>query len=61
MDEVWEGVLHVSPVPNRLHQDLEFALQAYLTTFWAKPNGCRVNQQVNLTPPADEENGRDNY
>jgi Uma2 family endonuclease len=60
-DEVWEGVLHVAPVANRSQQNLELSLQCYLLTFWAKPSGCRVNQQVNLTTPEDEENWRDNY
>src|SRR5438093_132592 len=34
-DEMWEGVLHMPPVPNRFHQDLEFALEAWLRWFWA--------------------------
>ncbi len=48
-DEVWEGVLHVSPSPTRKHQDLEMQLSHFLRRLWAKPHGNRVNQQVNLT------------
>ncbi len=60
-DEMWKGVLHVSPSPNRPHQDLETQLGAYLLYRWAYPYGNRVNHQVNLTTPEDEANWRDNY
>ena len=26
-DEMWEGVLHMAPMPNREHQDLEGAME----------------------------------
>lgn len=29
-DEMWEGVLHMAPLPNREHQDLEGAMETYL-------------------------------
>src|SRR5208283_3482528 len=50
-DEVWEGVLHMPPMPNRHHQDLEFELQAFLRLHWAKPRGARVHQGINLAAP----------
>jgi Uma2 family endonuclease len=53
-DEVWEGVLHMPPMPNRLHQRLSRDLQAFLQTEWAAPRGAQVDQEVNLTTPEDE-------
>lgn len=50
-DEVWDGVLHMPPAPNRHHQDLEGALEVWLRIFWARPNGYRVYHQINLAAP----------
>jgi Uma2 family endonuclease len=50
-DEMWEGVLHMAPSPNREHQDLEGAMETYLRLRWARPRGCRVYHQINLAPP----------
>jgi Uma2 family endonuclease len=50
-DEMWEGVLHMAPSPNRDHQDFEYALEAWLRENWAKPNGCRVYHQINISQP----------
>lgn len=47
-DEMWEGVLHMAPSPNRDHQDLEGSLEAWLRQHWAKPNGCRVYHNINV-------------
>jgi len=47
-DEMWEGVLHMPPMPNRYHQDLEWAMETWLRTFWARPRGNRVYHQINL-------------
>jgi Uma2 family endonuclease len=47
-DEMWEGVLHMAPVPNRLHQDFEFSLEAYLRHFWAPERDARVYHQINV-------------
>lgn len=60
-DEMWEGVLHVPPMPNRIHQDFELDLAAYLKRVWAKPRGNRVCHGVNLTTPADAANWTHNY
>jgi Uma2 family endonuclease len=50
-DEMWEGVLHMAPSPNREHQDFEFGLEAWLRRYWAEPNGCRVYHQINVSQP----------
>jgi Uma2 family endonuclease len=50
-DEMWEGVLHMAPSPNRDHQDLEHELEAWLRKHWARPNGCRVYHQINVSEP----------
>lgn len=50
-DEVWDGVLHMPPMPNRDHQDLEFELEDWLRTFWARPRGNKVYHQINLAAP----------
>jgi Uma2 family endonuclease len=48
-DETWNGVLHVPPVPNGMHQDFEHELTSYLKRRWGKPNRGLVRHQVNLT------------
>jgi Uma2 family endonuclease len=50
-DEMWEGILHMAPAPNRDHQDLEGSLEAWLRRYWAEPNGCRVYHQINVSEP----------
>lgn len=47
-DEMWDGVLHMPPMPNRSHQDFEWSLETYLRFWWAKPNKARVYHNVNL-------------
>src|SRR5215470_7620398 len=47
-DEMWEGVLHMPPMPNRAHQDLEFAIEAYLRLHWAPGCGGRVYHGINV-------------
>lgn len=46
-DEMWDGVLHMPPMPNYEHQDLQVGLQTYLKTHWAKPIRAKV-LQVNV-------------
>ena len=60
-DEVWEGVLHVAPAPNLLHQDFLDELKEYLRYRWAKPKGGRVHREVNVTTPADEDDWTNNF
>jgi len=50
-DEMWEGVLHMAPSPNRDHQDFELALAMWLRMNWAQPKGCRVFTRINLAEP----------
>lgn len=50
-DEMWEGVLHTPPAPNREHQDMALALGSWLRTHWAMPLGNRVHTQINLASP----------
>jgi Uma2 family endonuclease len=47
-DEMWEGVLHMPPMPNRDHQDLEFVLESYLRFFWAPLRQAKVYHQINV-------------
>ena len=50
-DEMWEGVLHMPPMPNREHQDLALALGSWLRIHWAMPLGNRVHGPINLASP----------
>jgi Uma2 family endonuclease len=50
-DEMWEGVLHMAPVPNRTHQDLQGAVYAWLRIHWALPRGFRVHPPINIASP----------
>jgi len=47
-DEMWEGVLHMPPMPNRTHQEFEWALETWLRAHWARPRGNKVYHQINL-------------
>ncbi len=60
-DEMWNGVLHMPPMPNRMHQNIALDLAIYLKKRWAKPAGGRVNLEVNLTTPEDETHWTFNY
>jgi Uma2 family endonuclease len=50
-DEVWDGVLHMPPMPNREHQDLEGAMETWLRQFWGEPHGNKVYHQINVASP----------
>jgi Uma2 family endonuclease len=47
-DEMWEGVLHMPPMPSYFHQELEGSLETYLRVRWARPRRAKVCHQVNL-------------
>ncbi len=47
-DEMWDGVLHMPPLPNRVQQNLEAILEAYLRRFWAPARQAKVYHQINL-------------
>lgn len=53
-DEMWNGVLHIPLMPNRLQQNIAKELMIYLDRQWEKPGKGRVHQEVNLTTPQDE-------
>ena len=50
-DEMWEGVLHMPPAPNREHQDFLMTLCSWLQTHWAAALGNRVHGPINLASP----------
>ncbi|OWK40913.1 Uma2 family endonuclease [Fimbriiglobus ruber] len=60
-DEVWNGVLHIPPMPNGMHQEFALDLAAYLKYRWGKPNRGLVRQEANLTTPEDEADWTHNY
>jgi hypothetical protein len=47
-DEMWEGVLHMTPSPYRIHQDFQTDLLIWLRQFWAKPFSNKVHHQINV-------------
>jgi Uma2 family endonuclease len=50
-DEMWEGVLHLGPTPNRDHQKFEWSLETYLELRWARPGNGKVVHELNLASP----------
>jgi Uma2 family endonuclease len=60
-DEMWDGVLHMPPMPNRIHQRFARNLLIWLQTVWAEPRGCQADQEVNLTTPEDEDEWTSNF
>jgi Uma2 family endonuclease len=52
-DEMWDGVLHMPPMPNRYHQDLEWELHTYLRQVWASRCGWRVHHGINVASPGN--------
>lgn len=50
-DEVWEGVLHMNPVPNRDHHELAMDLLIWLRQFWARPGRNKVYPERNVSAP----------
>src|SRR4051812_48749920 len=50
-DEMWEGVLHIAPSPNRDHQDFEGSLEFWLRLHWAQHKSGRVYHQINVSEP----------
>jgi len=47
-DEMWEGVLHTAPAPNKRHTRLQVQLHNWLDTRWARPAGNQVDLLVNV-------------
>jgi Uma2 family endonuclease len=50
-DEMWDGVLHMTPSPSREHQDFQDELRSWIRTHWARPFGNRVHRELNLCLP----------
>ena len=38
----------MTPVPNRCHQDFQWALETWLRNHWAEPRGCRAYHEINV-------------
>jgi hypothetical protein len=47
-DEMWEGVLHMTPSPNRSHQNFEWEMETWLRVYWARPKGNKVYHDLNV-------------
>ncbi len=60
-DEMWEGVLHVSPSPNYEHQEFTFQLEMFLYREWALPARGRIVHELNVVHPDDEDDWIHNY
>jgi Uma2 family endonuclease len=50
-DEMWDGVLHMPPAPNRDHRDLVLEIVLWLRERWAAPGGHRVHIERNVCQP----------
>jgi Uma2 family endonuclease len=50
-DEMWEGVLHMPPMQNREHQELEWTMETYLRLRWARPRKAKVYHNINVASP----------
>jgi len=50
-DEMWEGVLHMGPMPDLEHQDFEWSLETYLRLRWARRRKARVYHNINVASP----------
>jgi Uma2 family endonuclease len=49
-DEMWDGVLHMPPLPNLEQQELEGSLETYLRQRWAPGRKAKVYHQVVVAP-----------
>jgi Uma2 family endonuclease len=47
-DEMWDGVLHMPPMPLNKHQDFSGDLRDYLKHYWARAIRAKVYPEVNL-------------
>jgi Uma2 family endonuclease len=60
-DEVWDGVLHMSPEPNYEHQDFEGDLEFWLRNNWGRPLRAKVLHRINLARPGAGKSWVDDY
>ncbi len=49
-DEMWEGVLHMAPAPNKWHTRLQVQLHNWLDAHWPRPLRNQVDLLVNIAP-----------
>jgi Uma2 family endonuclease len=47
-DEMWDGVLHMPLLPDRLHQDFQAIFETYLRFFWAPRRRAKVYHYINV-------------
>lgn len=50
-DEMWDGVLHMQPLPHLAQQDLEAEMEMYLRLRWAPGRGAKAYHQINVARP----------
>jgi Uma2 family endonuclease len=51
-DEMWDGELHMPPMPNLEHQDFALSLAAWLEIHWkGRQRGNRVRLPINVASP----------
>lgn len=48
--EVWDGVLHIPPLPTIAHQELGYDLEDWLRRSWARPWKGRAYRGVGVAP-----------
>jgi Uma2 family endonuclease len=60
-DEMWEGVLHMSPEADREHQDLEGCLEGWLRQHWARPRRAKVYHRINISTAEVGNQWTDNF
>jgi Uma2 family endonuclease len=47
-DEMWEGVLHIAPAPNKRHTRLQVQFHNWLEEHWGIPGGNQVDLLINV-------------
>ena len=52
-DEMWKGVLHMPPAPNPDLQELEWALETYLRSRWARQHDAKKRLELLDHSPRD--------
>ncbi|MFV1968689.1 MAG: Uma2 family endonuclease [Pirellulaceae bacterium] len=50
-DEMWDGVVHMNPVPNRDHEGLGLDLYSWLRHHWARPRRAKIFRERNVAIP----------
>jgi Uma2 family endonuclease len=50
-DEMWDGILHMPPLPNTRQQDLESQLETYVRQVWTPRTRWKAYHQINVSLP----------